>query len=497
MALAAGALNAVRAALLAGSELAVPERVERLCEELTALAEEGIEARERLTALEELRAPLWQALVAYEQQQLARALPFSREELQRWRRYIEAWSLLLAAYLRALEDVDRGLDGVTGLGPLVIQRVVRHAVQVAVACFRAYQPVEPALWTLVHEHLRRAEKTGVTELAVADSTLSMEAHGTVLGAWLHLLLLDFCDPYGFSPAQLTLASRWTERLARLARLSLEPVAHGQAGFLVVDLAQGSGMQLRDRAAAPGSAGEGALRYVDLAGSRDQVKRLLAKLRLGMAPAELYLGADCTREEAEQVLERIARRWRTRQRRSHPRRPADEAVRVASGLPAIHRCLSQIAQGQPLEALAGLSESRLVDQSPSGLGLTQPEGGLRLRCLQLIALVGARELVLGSVRWLTVDGQSGLRFGVRVIGTRARAARLQTSATEPGSFDLALWLPEMPALAEPASLVAAPGTFFPDRELRFSLGEEDPVLLRLERLLEAGSDFERISYQPVP
>lgn len=466
------------------------ELLPRFGELLAGLAEEEGDAHERIALLEDLRTPLWRAMAQYEQQELARALPFSDAEMQRWQSYIEAWSLTLAAYLRALAEA--GQEGMAGLVPLLLQRVVRQAVQVALACFRAYQAVQPDLWLLVHEQLRRAEKLGVSEIAVADPTIDREWRGSIADACLHLLLLDFCDPYGFAPGQLVLASRWTERLARQARFSLEPVAHGPSGFLVVDLEQGAGMRLLTE-----PAGNGAAHYVDIAAARDSIKRLLAKLRLGILPAELYLGDDCTREDAEHILERIHRRWRTSQRRAHPRRVVDELVRIAPGLVAVHRYLRWIAEGHVPELCEGLNESRLVDQSPSGLGLIQGVVAQRLRCQQLVALVARREVLLGSVRWLTVDPPTGLRFGVRVIAGRAHAGALRTSSTAPGELEPVLCLPAMPALDERASLIASPGTYFPDREAELLRDGDAPRRLRLERLMETGADFERISYQPVP
>jgi hypothetical protein len=467
-----------------------------LCGELVVLTEAQGDPRQRLSVLEELRPALWQVLAAFDRQHLARTLPFGEGEQARWRSYIEGWSLALAAYMRSLADADQGIEGVAGLAPLLLQRVVRQAVQVAVACYRAYQPVEPALWALLHEHLRRAESCGTADLPVADPTLALEGHGTVTEAFLHLLLLDFCDPYGLTPAQLALANSWTERLARLSRLSIEPVPHGNAGYLAVDLHRPEGLHLHTHV--PVIPADASLRFVELAEAREQVKRLLAKLRLGIPPQDLYLGSECTRDEAELLLERIQRRWRASRRRLHPRRIVDETVQLAFGLAAVHRYLLQSATESVESACQDLPSAQLVNQSPSGIGLLQAgKAAGRLRCQQLVALVRQREVVIGSVRWMAVDGTLGLRYGVRVMAGRASPAHIESSATAPGTEELAVLLPALPGLAEPPTLLTSPGIHFPERELRLRVAGGAFATIRLERLLDAGSDFERVSFQSVP
>ena len=492
-------ISGLRLILQQAGQMPVPDLLALLNRELSGLGDDALEAADRLDRLEILLPTLWLTLTAYEQLHLARTLPFTETDMGRWRVYIETWSLALAGYLQCLADADQGAAGMQGQQALLLQRIVRLATQVAVACFRAYQPVEPALWSLLHEHIERAEQGGSLDQQIPDTTLSQTPCGSVTDAWLQLLLLEFCDPYGFSPTQLMLASRWMEKLARIARLSREPVAHGNAGYAVVALDRSAGLTLLPEVPDIPEAGfprHSKLRFVNLGPAREQIKRLLAKLRLGIAPEDLQLGADCTRDDAEMVLERIYRRWRTSRRRVHPRRNSDEPVRVAFGLAGVARYIDHLARGLAPDDVEGLGESRLVDQSPNGIGLIHGENGLRLRCQQLIALAGRRELLLGSVRWLSVDPRAGLRYGVRVISARPKVARIQTSATEVGTEEAALWLPDIPGIDEPVSLLVPPGTYFADRVLMLWIGDGEGEEIQLDRVLEVGSDFERVSFKPV-
>ena len=337
-------LASTRAYLATLEQHAPAEALRELCSELGSLAEgEAVPvALTRLEVLEELRPPAWARLAVFERDHLARVLPFTAEETLRWRLYIEAWSLLLAAYLRVLADADRGASGVAGLAPLLVQRVMRQAGQLAVASYRAYQGVAPDLWMLAHEHLRRSEKAGWADLQVADTTLTLDGLGTVQEAWLHLVLLDFSDPYAMSAVQLALANRWMERLVRYVPLSLEPLQHGASGFLVARLDTPSGLRLLPVAPDPALPDAGAPRFVQLDTLREHVRRLVAKLQLDISPEDLYLGESCSREDALELLERLASRWRASSKRALPRRTVNAPARMALGLTAIHRLLGQRA-----------------------------------------------------------------------------------------------------------------------------------------------------------
>ncbi len=516
----------VRTFLASLDSLPPADALQAICHVLAALGDGDHTATSRLEVLEELRPPVWRALAAFEHDHLARVLPFTTDETQRWRLYIEAWSLLLGVYLRCLADADAGVEGISGLTPLLVQRVLRQAGQLAAASYRAYQGVAPDLWLLAHDHLRRAEKAGWADLAVADATLPLEGTGTPAEAWLHMVVLDYSDPYAMTALQLALANRWLEQLVRYVRRTLEPVAHGNTGYLVAWLERAHGVRLTTELPVI-DPGREAPRFLVLEEAREQVRRLLAKLQLDIPPQDLYLGERCSRDDAIHLLEHLGGRWRPTRKRALPRRAVNAPAQVAVGLTAIHRYLSRQALDAPLpavtppsrtpaperdgledEAMASLDptsplftllEAQIVDQSPTGVGLLQrdPSAG-RLRCHQLLAVLTGREILLGSVRWLSIDPSAGLRFGFKVIPGQARPVRVLTSSTEEGSYERALLLPALPALDVSATLVTAPGIYFPNRLMRLwpEAGEARSHMIELTERLLTGSDFERVVFRIV-
>ena len=92
---------------------------------------------------------------------------------------------------------------------------------------------------------------------------------------------------------------------------------------------------------------------------------------------------------------------------------------------------------------------------------------------------ATNFLVGVVRWLTTDAEGALHAGIRVIPglPRAVAARPTGINAQAEKFAPALYCPALAALATPASLILPPGWYRP------------------KRVLERGSDFERVAIEP--
>lgn len=117
--------------------------------------------------------------------------------------------------------------------------------------------------------------------------------------------------------------------------------------------------------------------------------------------------------------------------------------------------------------------------------------------QLIAVRPAQGegFFLGQVRWLTGTAAGELRAGIRLIpGAPAPIALRPTGVNEKSERSFyGLALGAVPAAEVPPSLVLPTGSFKPARV--FGVQGEKPGSLRLTALLERGTDFERVAYEP--
>jgi cyclic-di-GMP-binding protein len=139
----------------------------------------------------------------------------------------------------------------------------------------------------------------------------------------------------------------------------------------------------------------------------------------------------------------------------------------------------------------------VDESAGGLRLSRPvaQTGRRIAAGQLLAVQppGATGLRLGAVRWLRLCGDE-LHAGLRLMPGAPQPLTLSatglTSAVGP-RYRPGFGLPAVEALQQPASVVFPAGAFRVERIIEI-LGHPS-TQVRLKRILDRGSDFERAEY----
>ena len=123
--------------------------------------------------------------------------------------------------------------------------------------------------------------------------------------------------------------------------------------------------------------------------------------------------------------------------------------------------------------------------------------MRVSLKQLIAIrpADSNTYALGVIKWLIFPSNDGLNIGVRVLpgaplAIAVRPVSLMTDATS--KYVQSFLLPDMPMLKETTSLVLPPGWFAPGRLVEIHTGEE-PMTVRLNSLIEKGSDYERVGF----
>jgi len=144
--------------------------------------------------------------------------------------------------------------------------------------------------------------------------------------------------------------------------------------------------------------------------------------------------------------------------------------------------------------------RLIDQSPSGLRLVRPanQPGQRFVGKQLVAVrtPDMNVLHLGTVRRATIEADDALHAGVRIFAGEPLAVMVRgTGLNEIRSKAVpAFFLPDVPPLAEPATVILPSGWFKRERVLDVMPSKDWRI--RLAGLVERGSDYERATYDTV-
>jgi hypothetical protein len=139
----------------------------------------------------------------------------------------------------------------------------------------------------------------------------------------------------------------------------------------------------------------------------------------------------------------------------------------------------------------------VNQSVSGFRLIRSLAGKRLVHGQLLALRphDGERFLLAQTTWLMQDRSGGLVAGVAALPglPQAVAARPrgdgETRSVAP--YHPAFLLPEVPAIGAERSLVLPSGFYQIGRIIE--LHAEGDWHVRLDRMLQQGPDFERVSF----
>jgi hypothetical protein len=482
----------------------------------------------RLAILELLRTPVHSALADNRRDFADRPLPLKPAEQAALDASLATWMALADGYLLCVDASPAGEPGAQLA--LAAQRALTALAELQLDCYRSGRHVGAGHWRKLHRAYAAAEAAGVAQEAVTDMLRRGRSPATPFAAWGEALLLQLASMRDLPSRQLAWVAHWARRWSRKLAPCDEPAA-GRSAPLFVDIES-------DRPAGYRAAAGAGQRILDTAQLKRSLKKRILALEDGQSPAELGLGEDCVQPPARELLVQAYYRWcKGGATRKHERRRAEGPCVVIGGLEAAHfhvsggmdldraeRTLSDAEIRRQREEMAvfgrllaapGAPESnhqrpgaqllqeamefwRLVDQSPSGLCLVRPakQAGRRFVNRQLVALRAPdmKTLQLGTVCRATIEPDDALHAGIRILAGEPVAVMVRgAGVNEMRSKAVpAFFLPAVSALGEPATVVLPSGWFKRERALEVLAQPERKI--RLTRLVERGSDYERATYE---
>jgi hypothetical protein len=481
-------------------------------------------AMTRLGVLEAIREAVHFVQIEQAKRFTNRALPMADAEVAILKQTLALWEQMRLGYMRCLEAAAMGDPAMRAQGALVCQRVLAYAGLKMFHHYRAYRQVPAAEWRALHEAYARAEELEVAEEPVKDY-LNRDLHDTSPRiAYVRGLLTGLCNPNELTQRQLTFVAFLLERWASKVGLRREAPTWRDVPPLLVDLAGEAAPERMD----PNDAKAGAIRYLDTDRLAKSLRNRVGLLRKGESPARLALGEDCVQPSCEQLLVFLYRQWcQLRTARGPERRRVSDVAQICTGIAAIHYFVS----GQPFRQPRGSSalsqqeqaelatfgrvstredekystiqgfaveQWQLVDQSTQGLKVMRKAGesGRRYAHGQLVAVrpSDAKSFLLAQVRWLMNSETGDLYAGLKLMPglPAAMAARPAGLNAANEKFVPALSLTGVEALNAPPSLILPAGWYKPKRVIDAYV--ESTVRVRLDGVLERGSDFERVAYE---
>ena len=485
--------------------------------QLKVLSAAAFPARERATIAEVLRD-----LIAHLHTELARRYagkgqPAVDRELEAAEHAIAMWQGLWEQYSACLKPLLEGDPELAGVKPKILQRGAYVGKQLILAHGLARRTVPKAVWHELHAYFRLAEMLECAVTSVSDNLMPNAVGISCYSTYSHALLLGLADPCAMSVKQIELTDRWLAMWAR----KVFPYARQretEGPVVLVDLDGGTGATLGP--GVPQEPGE-SLRFGYPGKLATSVRGRLKRLQTGANPAELQLGHDCSAEQCTTLLGYLDARWYQLPRRAPDGASADVEL-CAGGLPAAHFRISgrsferkdptrpmSFDESQQLKILPPISDyDRGREDAEREWAWERWEGALDVREAMIVrksdpvyrwsldqlavARSGGR-LRIGYVTRVAFDAPADLALTLR-LWTGAPKAMALRPLSAGGSEDApvpSLILDETPD--DKASLVLPPRTFNPSRVLR-SVDAASERRFRLVRLLQRGSDFERVAFE---
>lgn len=479
-----------------------------------------------LGLLEQARAPL-----NFVEEEMARRyqnkpLPLSAEEEACFRLVVLAWQKMGKAYAlcaRLLDPTTAGEQHATLVATL-LQRCIYYTGMVILEHYRARRELPAGIWLDAHGYYASAEEWGVACTPVEDALENNLQSTHCAAAYSSLLLIDIASPYSNSVRNLNLIRRWACMWSPL--ISIHKLDNGfEVPAYVIELMKDAPLH---PTAVQEEQGEDA-RRLDTTRLGLQINHMLSQLRQRLSPSQLGLGEE-TSGHVSTLLEHLSRPWT---QLASPRRfrrfASDGKARIGIGFEAIHYFVSKQKFEQPDTAAAysrrdfdqlftfrnqvdpsqrlairpqisfPMDEWMVINHSANGFRLARSVAGQRLVHGQLISICphDGDQFLLAQASWLMQEDNGGLIAGVATLPGVPMGIGARLAISGPGSnerFVRAFLLPAVTAIKEDASIVLPPGMYQASRILDIFVDDGPVWQLRLNHVIQRGTDFDRISYQ---
>ena len=473
--------------------------------------------------LEHIRLPIAFVVEELAKRYLTKPLPLAELEEAVFQQVLTLSRKMTSAYAQCAQRLTSENDAAHALRvATILHRCIHYTGMTIVEHQRARREYPRGLWLDLHGYYASAEEWGMATLPVADTLDAFGRSTHCAAAYISVLLCEMSGSYSLSMREQRFVRQWAAYWAPL--VSLHVAAPGEAlPQFVIDLMQDVALRPVGDCLQTDH-----LRRLDTTRLAIQITQTRQQLRQKVPPAQLGLGESATSGQCSRLLEKLARPWsQARAPRKFRRHATSGITRLCTGFEEMHyfvggkefeqpenvRIYSRRDyetlfafrhQEDPLQTLQTRKEQlnyrvdpwEVVNQSASGFRLVRSTSGRKMVHGQLIALCphDGERFLLAQNTWLMQEREGGLIAGIKTLPGIPEAIAVRAvdhGSEQAGLYHRAFLLPAIPPLATEQSLVLPLGWFKPGRVLEAHTG--GAWRIKLQHVLEDGSDFERVSF----
>jgi hypothetical protein len=505
--------------------LNVAESTQLLTRQLVGLNRMTLDDKLRLRLLELLRAPIQHLSQALQKLYIGAPIPLTdkaREtivQVQQLQTEMAFGYKIIAFNSTAIPKLDSSQIDTVGLA---IHRAIRYLTELLFRSYELYGPPPEGVWYEIHQLYRYAELLGVTDTPLDDKLNNALPQVSINHAYKQALLLDFSDPYHLPAFLLAKIYRYLDRWAGVAQLSPGVAALKSHCQFLINLDH-------DRAGAVNtetSAITTEIRYrlLNTTELARVVHQQLMVLQAGQQPDPEGLEKGFFANLGNDMLLRLINAWGVNPKRVFTRSPrSNRKLQVAIGINAINYHInagrftpstSEVGP-QPRSAALGPGSGTpnrvvqpdtlptsltwdLIDESAGGYALAKSGGEsetVRVGDILASRLENGGGWEIGIVRWVRTSGMDNIEIGIQRLSPGASAVAIMPLEDTEERYHLALALPEVHAMKQPATLLTPRG-FFKSGRIMYLDNSFSTRQIKAVKLVELSGAFERFQYQTI-
>ena len=504
--------------------LNVGESTPQLTRQLIGLNRMALEDKARLRLLESMRSPIRHVSLALQKSYIGQPLTDKARltviQVRQLHNEMAFGYKQIAFNATAITKLDTAQLNTVGFA---IHRAIRYLTELLFRSYELYSPPPEGVWYEIHQLYRYAELLGITDLPLEDKLNDALPRVSISHAYKQALLLDFSDPYHLPALLLAKIYRYLDRWAGNAQLSPGVAALKSHCQFLINLDH-------DRAGAVNTVTtaittEVRYRLLNTTELARIVHQQLMVLQAGQEPDPEGLEKDFFTNLGHDMLLRLISAWGVNPKRIFTRSPRpNRRSQVTVGIDAINFHINgerfapstsevgpqprrtALGPGSGTPNLVNQPEAYppsalwdLVDESAGGYALAK--SGNHTETVRVGDLLASRpdsgdgSWEIGIVRWVRTSGVDNIEIGVQRVSPGASAVAILPLEDNQERYYLALALPEVHAMKQPATLITPRGFFKSGRILSLDNSYRTRQI-KAVKLVELSGSFERFQYEVI-
>ena len=506
--------------------LNVAESTQLLTRQLVGLNRMALDDKLRLRLLESLRAPIQHVSQALQKTYIGLPLPLTdkaRQTVVQVRQLHTEMAFgykLIAFNSTAIPKLDQAQTSMVGMA---IHRAIRYLTELLFRSYELYGPPPEGVWYEIHQLYRYAELLGNTDAPLDDKLNNTLPQVSINHAYKQALLLDFSDPYHLPAFLLAKIYRYLDRWAGIAQLSPGVAALKSHCQFLINLDHDRAGAVNTETSAITT--EVRYRLLNTTELARVVHQQLMVIQAGQQPDPEGLEKDFFTNLGHDMLLRLISAWGVNPKRVYTRSPrSNRRSRVTIGIDAINFHIngerfapstSEVGP-QPRRTALGPGSGtpnrvtqpdvfpasalwELTDESAGGYALAK--SGTHAETVRVGDLLANRPdsgdsgWEIGIVRWVRTTGADNIEIGVQRVSPGAAAVAIMPLEDSQERYYLALALPEVHAMKQPATLLTPRG-FFKSGRILYLDNSCRTRQIKAVKLVELSGSFERFQYEMI-